>query len=95
MYNPLVFEDYWYVYVLRSDADSRLYIGSTNNLSRRLHEHTIGKTRSTFKRRPLRLVYFEGHLSKEDAVRRERYLKSTPGRRSLHQMIRHVLMSFE
>src|SRR2546428_3033112 len=82
---------FWYVYVLQSERDGGLYVGSTNLLRRRLYEHAMGKTTSTARRRPLRLIYFEGHLSKLDAARRERYFKTARGKRSLYQMIRDSL----
>lgn len=84
-------ENNWYVYVLQSSLDGRMYVGSTNDLQRRLQEHSAGRTRATSRRLPVRLIYFEGHLSKLDAVRRERYFKTTPGKRTLRQVLRHTL----
>ena len=72
-----------YVYVLQSLRDSQRYIGYTTNLKRRFQEHLTGLSFSTRPRRPLRLVYFEGCLNEQDAKRRERYLKTTQGRRFL------------
>ncbi|PIR43034.1 hypothetical protein COV24_04900, partial [candidate division WWE3 bacterium CG10_big_fil_rev_8_21_14_0_10_32_10] len=43
---------------------------------------------STSKRLPLKLIYYEAHLSKEDAKRREKYFKTTKGKATLHQIIR-------
>ena len=37
----------WYVYILRSIVDKAIYIGSTNNIYRRLTEHNSGKVEST------------------------------------------------
>lgn len=82
---------FWYVYVLLSQKDGEFYIGSTNDLERRVTEHSNGYNSSTAKRLPFHLVYFEGHLSKLDAVRRERYFKTNKGKTTLRQMIRHSL----
>ncbi|MDO8564532.1 MAG: GIY-YIG nuclease family protein [bacterium] len=71
------------VCVLESAADSKRYVGSTNNLKRRLAEHQDGLVFSTKYRKPLKLVYFEGCTEERDARRREQYLKSTKGRRFL------------
>lgn len=60
-----------------------MYIGYTNNLTRRLEEHKNGLSLSTKFRNPFRLIYFEGCIKEEDARRRERYLKTTQGRRFL------------
>ncbi|MEK6570515.1 MAG: GIY-YIG nuclease family protein, partial [Bacteroidota bacterium] len=49
----------FYVYVLRSLKDGKLYIGQTNNLQERLLRHNHGRVKSTKGRRPLQLIYFE------------------------------------
>ncbi len=33
----------WYVYILTSERDGKLYVGSTNDLKRRLKEHEQGR----------------------------------------------------
>lgn len=76
-----------YSYVLFSDRDGRFYIGSTGNLRVRLQQHNSGAVHSTSYRRPLRLIYYEGCLSADDARRRERYLKSGRGARYLKQRL--------
>ncbi|MGA2669173.1 MAG: GIY-YIG nuclease family protein [Ignavibacteria bacterium] len=38
---------WWYVYILRSKKNDRIYIGSTNNLKRRIREHNQGLNKST------------------------------------------------
>ena len=65
----------FYVYVLKSKKDKRLYIGYTNDLRRRLGEHNRGENKSTKHRTPLSLVYYEAYRSKEDAEKREKKLK--------------------
>ena len=73
----------YYVYVLKSLKDTKLYTGYTDNLERRLYEHNKGLVESTKNRRPLELLYYEHGGSKEDAVRREGCLKSGKGKRYL------------
>ena len=70
----------YYVYILRSQKDSKNYIGSTKNLKLRLKQHLDGQVKSTKYRRPLKLIYFEGCLDKEKTLRREKYLKTHYGR---------------
>ncbi len=82
-----------YVYVLLSLADGKFYIGFTGDLKRRLAEHQAGKNVSTKCRLPLRLVYYEAHLSKADAMRRERYFKTSKGKATLQQMLRDSLQT--
>lgn len=63
--------DMYFVYVLVSDLDNKFYIGFTDNVKQRLNDHNSGKVSSTSSRRPFRLFYYEAHLSKLDALRRE------------------------
>lgn len=65
----------FYNYILRSKKDGNLYIGSTNNLKRRLTEHNTGKVFSTKHRRPFELLYYESYKSEKDARKREANLK--------------------
>ncbi len=76
-----------YSYVLLSERDGRFYIGSTGDLRARMVKHKSGAVPSTAYRRPLRLIYYGGCLSAEDARRRERYLKSGRGGRYLKQRL--------
>ena len=69
----------WYVYILKSDKDGKLYVGSTDDLKRRVREHNAGQCQSTRHRRPLRLEAYVAVM--EEAVARdlEKYLKSGSG----------------
>jgi putative endonuclease len=66
---------HWTVYMLEC-ADQTLYTGITNDLERRLAEHTAGKgARYTKGRGPFRLVYQEICASRAEASRRESAIK--------------------
>lgn len=84
---------FYYTYVLRSEIDGLFYTGCTNNLKRRLGQHNNGANISTRNRRPLKLIYFEGHLNKKDALRREKYLKTNKGKTMLKYIISEYLNS--
>lgn len=58
------------------------------NLKERLEQHKRGRVFSSKSRRPFKLFYIEGCLNKEDAKRRERYFKTTGGRRFLAKRLR-------
>jgi putative endonuclease len=73
----------FYAYVLRSLSDFGLYIGCTADLKKRLEAHVSGQIESTKKRLPVNLIYYEACLNKKDAFHREKYLKTTYGRRYL------------
>jgi len=81
----------YYTYVLQSKADSNFYVGYTNNLNRRLEDHNNGKVRSTMNRLSLELVYWEGCLSQVDALKREKYLKSSWGKRYIWNRLSNYL----
>ena len=82
---------YFYVYVLRSLPDKMFYVGVTKNLRQRLADHNKGLVPTTKPRRPLELVYWEGCTSQADAIGREKYLKSSWGKRYIKNRIRNYL----
>lgn len=82
---------FYYVYVLLSEADQKFYTGYTNNIQRRLKEHNDGLVQSTKERRPLKLIYWEGCLNRQDATRREKYLKSGNVKIYLKNRLRNFL----
>ena len=65
----------YYLYILKSARDRKLYIGSTNDLKRRLSEHNSGKEVSTKSRIPFELRYYEAFSSESEARKREYSLK--------------------
>ena len=70
---------YFYTYVLTSEKTGTFYTGTTNNLKRRLEQHNNGNVYYTKNKLPMRLVYFEACLNKDDAYRRGGYLKTGMG----------------
>ena len=86
--------EYFYVYVLRSIKDGGFYTGFTKNLRKRLEIHNKGKVKSTKYRRPFELVYFEACLNDSDALHREKYLKTTYGKRFLNNRIENYLSMY-
>jgi putative endonuclease len=79
----------YYVYVLQSEKDKKLYIGFTANIEDRFKRHNYGDNISTKSRKPFLLIYYEAHLDKEDALRRERYFKTNKGKTTLKQILRN------
>ncbi|MFC5682657.1 GIY-YIG nuclease family protein [Flavobacterium sp. MAHUQ-51] len=77
----------YYVYVLESEKDGRLYKGHTSDIDKRIKEHNSGKTKSTKAYRPWNLVYFEVFDTREEAVLREKYFKSGIGREFLKEKL--------
>ena len=82
---------FYFVYVLYSLKDKKLYVGFTDNLERRNKEHEKGLVESTKDRRPLELIYFEGYKNKTYAMKREKYLKTGWGRKYLKNIVKDYL----
>jgi putative endonuclease len=78
----------FYTYVLLSEKDHKQYIGYTSNLKKRVEEHFSGKSYATKSRLPLELIFYEAFVNQKDALRREKYFKTNPGKRTLKLMLR-------
>lgn len=66
----------YYVYILTNVLQSVLYIGVTNDIARRLHEHkTHAVPGFTDRYNVTKLVHVEEYPQVEDAIRREKQLK--------------------
>jgi putative endonuclease len=63
------------LYILKSLKDLGYYIGSTEDINKRLKEHNQGKTKSIKHRLPFVLQYFEEYSTKKEAKQREIRLK--------------------
>jgi len=81
----------YYSYVLQSSKDSQFYTGFTKDLKLRFEQHSKGLVESTKTRNPLKLVYYEACISKEDAIRREKYLKTYLGKMFLKNRLKSYL----
>ena len=81
----------FYVYVLRSETAAGFYIGFSSNLTKRLRDHESGAAFATSYRGPWKLIYYEAYLDRDDALGRERYLKSGSGRRFLKSQLSSYL----
>lgn len=65
----------YYVYILRSLKDAKLYFGYARDLRARFAQHNSGKCRSTKARVPFEMHYYEAYKVQKDAIERERQLK--------------------
>lgn len=81
----------YYVYILVSLKDKKLYVGFTSNLKARLIRHSTGNVLSTRNRRPLKLIHYEYFINMADAKAREVYLKSGAGHEQLRTFARRTL----
>lgn len=66
----------YYVYIM-SSISRTTYIGITNDLIRRTHEHKVGAIDGFTKRYKIRnLVYYEEYSDVREAISREKQLKT-------------------
>jgi len=76
----------YYTYILRSLKNNRFYIGSTDNLNKRLLEHNIGKVIFTKLYRPWEVYHFEEYLTRSQAFRREKQIKAWKSRQMIEKL---------
>lgn len=77
----------FYVYVLKSQRDGKIYSGHCNDLKKRIADHNAGLVKSTARRRPFQLLYYEACNILYDAVKREKSFKTGFGRAYLKRRI--------
>lgn len=78
----------WTVYILKSTVKERYYIGCSNNLLKRIHQHNSGQTLSTKAYIPYILIYKEEYTDQKVAYDREKEIKSYKGGRAFKKLIK-------
>jgi len=81
----------YYVYILKSKKDKKLYTGCTNDLKKRLLQHNNKKVESTRNRVPFILIHYQAFVNKEDAFKMEKWLKTGWGRNHLNKIMSNYL----
>ena len=69
----------YFVYILKSQLNESLYVGSTEDIKRRLAEHNNGKAKYSSTKRPFTLKWFCAFPNKSQALIFEKYLKQGSG----------------
>jgi putative endonuclease len=77
----------WFVYILYSEKLDRYYIGYTDNIPWRIERHNQGWGRFTKSGIPWQLVYFEKYSTKQEAIKRERAIKTKKSRSYIESLI--------
>ncbi len=81
----------YFVYILFSKKDKKLYTGCTTNLEQRLRAHNSGSVLATKHKRPLIVIYKEEYNNESEAFKRERFLKSLWGGRFKKKILNNCL----
>ena len=77
----------WFVYILRSVEKPFIYVGFTNDVSRRLTEHNSGFVKSTKAYKPFQLVAYVAVQTEGKARELEKYFKTGSGKAILKKRI--------
>ncbi len=76
----------YYVYILLNEAKTRTYTGVADDVNERLLRHNAGRVKSSQPYRPYKIIHTEPFETLSEARQRERFYKSTTGRRRLKKM---------
>jgi putative endonuclease len=78
----------YFVYIIQSEKDGSYYIGSTQDIVKRIFRHNQGRSAYTKTKRPWKLVYHEEHPNRAKAVRREKAIKRQKSAGTIEALIR-------
>ena len=75
----------YFVYLIGNNRHEKFttYVGYTNNIEQRIKLHNEGKGAKFTKGRKWKLLYYEKHSSKREAILRENYIKKNRKFRNL------------
>ena len=77
----------YYVYILLNESRNRTYTGVADDVEKRLKEHNAGRVKSSSPYRPYKVIYAEPFETLKEARQKEKFYKSTTGRRRLKEML--------
>ncbi|MDO8658203.1 MAG: GIY-YIG nuclease family protein [Candidatus Levybacteria bacterium] len=86
---------FYYVYVLQNLTKKFIYIGYSEQLKQRFISHNKGENKSTKAFIPLELIHYEAYKNIHDAKRRESYLKTNKGKKTLLTMLKEYFKKDE
>lgn len=81
----------FYVYLIYSNKNKRIYKGFTKDLKNRMEEHNCGRVKSTKPYKPWKLLYYESFINETDARREELFLKSGKGKDRIKYILENTL----
>ncbi|MFC3414867.1 GIY-YIG nuclease family protein [Algoriphagus hitonicola] len=79
----------YFVYIIQSELDGTLYVGSSKDPISRLEKHNRPHKGFTARKQPWKLLYAEKFPSKKDALIREKFLKAQKSRAFLWNLIQN------
>jgi putative endonuclease len=76
-----------FVYAISSLIKNYIYVGQSDHVIRRFHQHNNGHEKTTKPFAPFELIGSWACADRDTARRLEKYYKSAPGKRMLRMMI--------
>jgi putative endonuclease len=70
----------YYLYIIKSLKTGKIYKGQTNNIDRRLHEHTLDRYG------PFELLFVQICASRSESMSLEKFFKTGQGREIIHSL---------
>ncbi|MDR9487409.1 GIY-YIG nuclease family protein [Salibacter sp.] len=77
----------FFTYILESSTTERFYIGSTNNLEKRIIQHNKGYNKSTKSDTPWKLIHYFSCSTRSEAFKLEMKLKKMKSRKRVLSFI--------
>ena len=75
-------------YILQSQKTGKYYIGSTQDLTKRIKIHNQNKVASTKNKGPWTLIYTKYFMTRSEACRKELEIKSFKGGNSFPKLVK-------
>jgi len=76
----------YHVYILLNEAKTRTYTGVAEDVNARLAVHNAGGVKASRPYRPYKIIHTEAFETLSEARQKEKFYKSTTGRRKLKAM---------
>ena len=77
----------YHTYILQSEKTGKYYVGSTNNIAKRLERHNGSKVVSTKSDMPWKMIYSEKFDTLSEARKRELQIKNWKSRSAIERLI--------
>jgi putative endonuclease len=76
----------YHVYILLNEAKNRTYTGVTDDINKRLVLHNASRVKASRPYRPYSIIHTESFETLKEARQKEKFYKSTTGRRRIKEM---------
>lgn len=83
----------FFVYILYSHNHNRTYTGQTDNVESRITKHNSGRVKSTKAYKPWVLIHTDKFNSRAEAMKQEKWYKSSAGRKRIAEILKNYLHS--